>query len=424
MNKTTDNTMKKLSFYIITSVLFNSAIAYSQNDDCINLVVNGGFEEGAITDGVNQYEASSIPGWSLGSIVHKGNKTPKLEIRKNVNRKAAEGVSFLELDTKAKIQDEIFQDVTTKPNTEYELSFEVRARKGTRTFYDNLFHVVWNGRAEKEVGGGIENGKTKWEAVKIRLNSEDKTTSRFAFREVYSGSFGGDTGLAPSIDNVMLCEIGPSTESIGRVSPPADKRQPKKLHETVKSVWFAPKSYKAVTDGYFSEAFFGGGLIIEGDDTLARSKNFLSQHSQEIGLDSITSSLIWKGIETTLTEGRIVAIQKYESYLTGRNIEFSYLPSGKLSSINSGLMPIKEERQIVFPDDMQPLIQSALNFLKANNITGHEVDTDEKWVYIEDGIPRAVVSVEIKHPRIDWSVVVDAMTNEALWATDLRDPGF
>jgi hypothetical protein len=157
----------------------------------VNLVVNGSFEEPAVTDTYQVFE--SIPGWTQ-FVGFSG-----IELQKNAAGKSFDGDQLLELDSFTPTG--ISQDVPTQPGRNYELSFAFSPRPGTG-IEDNILRVTWNGIEVvtlSESGAGLVD--TKWVVHKFTVTGGAGSATKLTFEDK-----GASSSFGTYIDAVSLVE--------------------------------------------------------------------------------------------------------------------------------------------------------------------------------------------------------------------------
>jgi len=185
-------TVVSVSFLIgMLSMAFDLVPIHAGNGG--NLAVNGGFEEPVVTHAKNWdiYSSSEIPGWSVewmpGPDMHDGYVRPAeayIELHKEVFGPAADGQQYAELDADwdgppriinfepAAVR--IYQDLSTIPGEEYELTFYFSPRPNTG-ISDNVLNVSWDGTAVNAISSS--GGSTiLWTEHTYTLTATDHMT--------------------------------------------------------------------------------------------------------------------------------------------------------------------------------------------------------------------------------------------------------
>ncbi|MET0406232.1 MAG: hypothetical protein ABW123_27690 [Cystobacter sp.] len=160
----------------------------SQDGD---LLINGGFEQPSLRKGSFQ-ALGDLPGW-------RRSDGRTIELQNNVAGSAAQGSQLVELDGENNTA--IYQDVATRPGTEYELRLAFSARPGT-DLRDNALEVSWNGRVLTRLdASGEKLSDTAWTYTTVRVRAEGPS-SRLELRDV-----GRSTGSGTYVDDVSLRQV-------------------------------------------------------------------------------------------------------------------------------------------------------------------------------------------------------------------------
>lgn len=160
-----------------------------------NLLVNGSFEETAVSSG-RWAGFSSIPGWTAIS-------GGTIELWNNLNNvTASDGKNYGELDYIGG-RDGFYQDVKTEAGQTYDLAFDARSRPGFSGATCSM-EILWNDKVIATVPPGNE-----WSTYNFSVTGTGGS-DRLTFREV--AGQGGD-GLGALYDNVRLTEHGASPAS-------------------------------------------------------------------------------------------------------------------------------------------------------------------------------------------------------------------
>jgi len=183
-----------------------------------NAIINGDFETPIVSGGWDIYD-SYAPGlnwvvkWMPGDNEFGGQYRPRiahLELQKNVNSWLPQlGNQYAELDTdwdgpSGSLNGEpasvkIYQDLTTIPGKEYQISFYFSPRPGT-PLEDNILEFSWGGSVIdtiSEAGGS----NTNWTLHSYTLTATGNVT-RVQFTDL-----GGANSLGTFVDNVVVYQI-------------------------------------------------------------------------------------------------------------------------------------------------------------------------------------------------------------------------
>ena len=153
------------------------------------LIVNGGFEQGAIGQGSFQHVAE-LPGWRRAS-------GDAVEVQRGCAGAAGEGSQLVELDAAA--PSAIYQDVAVTAGASYELSFLYSPRPGVAAARNNAIEVRVNGaRVTTLSASGEGMADTRWMRVALPVRAATATL-RVEFRDV-----GDADGLGGYLDGVSL----------------------------------------------------------------------------------------------------------------------------------------------------------------------------------------------------------------------------
>jgi hypothetical protein len=180
--------MKKISLLVAMVALLFSLAAVSARAD--ELIVNGGFEDPAISSGTwSTY--SSLPGWTQGGDYG-------IELRNNVAGTAYEGNNFVELDTYRNSC--MYQNVDTELGKEYLLSFYYAPREGV-AFESNGIELFFNNVWKLSISGDdvLNTGWHEYHTYVTGTGNPDTTVLFSALGN--SDSFGG------SIDKVSMSSV-------------------------------------------------------------------------------------------------------------------------------------------------------------------------------------------------------------------------
>ena len=154
-----------------------------------NLVTNGSFEDSPVRD--DRYGIyRQLNGWSM--ISGNGFQVDK---RQNAAGKAADGSTWVELDTYGK-NATIGQNIDTVTGQDYQLS--VSFTDGGRPAYTTNVEVFWDGKKLDTLTGG---GKGEWKDFTYDVKGGSRTVSTLAFRAV-----GQSDNVGGFIDNIVVSE--------------------------------------------------------------------------------------------------------------------------------------------------------------------------------------------------------------------------
>lgn len=158
-----------------------------------NLIVNGGFEDPAISDGSFAIFAA-IPGW-IG---------PGIEIQRNIAGSPFEGQQFVELDSNS--NSGMSQPVATTVSASYLLSFAYSPRPGVGGTSNEIQLWIDGVLRDSFTGNGI--GVTDWAVRSYSVIGDGLTLIEFRAAGT-SDSFGG------YLDDVRLTVPEPGTLALG-----------------------------------------------------------------------------------------------------------------------------------------------------------------------------------------------------------------
>jgi len=173
-----------------------------------NLVTNGGFEYPQLNHGTWSL-VDTLPGWTKTT-------GPQFELQNNIfGWTPYEGDQYLELDSTGPT--ELYQDITTVPESVYNLSFAFSPRPGVA---DNRLQISWNGTIVDTLSeSGASN--THWTIHTYDLTATSATT-RLQFKSLDDpssscGTFLDDVTLAstgspiyptPELSTIVLVGVG------------------------------------------------------------------------------------------------------------------------------------------------------------------------------------------------------------------------
>ena len=184
-------TKKAISIVILATIVAMVGIGAASAGN--NLVVNGGFEEPALSSG--SYDIyPSIPGWSLvyGAF----------EVQNHVAGNPYEGNQHLELDAYRNAN--IYQDITTLPGKHYTLTFAFSPRPGVA---DNKLQISWNGNIIDTLSkSGTGKYNTDWALYTYDLTATG-TTTRLGFENLDSPDSYGTYLDAVSVTQVESTSV-------------------------------------------------------------------------------------------------------------------------------------------------------------------------------------------------------------------------
>ena len=363
-----------------------------------------------------------MPEWHLSGTVKASSAELKIQLHKNVPRAAADGVAFIDIDTSPKVLDEIYQDVMTEPNTEYELTVSTSKLPELESAYSSFLFVYWDGNAEGSVGGTPLGAPNKWQRESLRLFTTTGGVKRLAFREYEDGAYFGGDGKAPLVDFITLCKVGPAQPPVGRVlGPPYNKRLAPEPNASEKiTPWILPASRITTVNGQPRALFFGGeSPVTTFEEPRSAAQQFLEQHEIDLGLQGISEQLDAGTVEVG-SGWRVAFRQLYNGIYAGRKITFFFEPNKRLEKIQINVRRIQSAAPLEYPQDTTLALQAALRLVRAEHITDPQ-PVFVKQVYIDlNGHAKPVFRVWLNNERIRWMVVVDAQTNETYGAEDLQ----
>lgn len=166
-----------------------------------NLIHNGSFEEPVVTNSRQWDWYGSIPGWTLA----QGNV---IEVQKTIKGigSAADGFQHVELDSNQ--SSSIFQDLSTKVNRKYSLTFAFSARPGTPTS-DNILGIKWDGYLiDNLVADGREFTDSNWKNFTYKVTAKSSRT-RLEFADL-----GKSNSVGTYIDHVSVKAVDEPTSGL------------------------------------------------------------------------------------------------------------------------------------------------------------------------------------------------------------------
>jgi hypothetical protein len=185
--------MKKRILLIITFILM---FTFVTNVNAEELIKNGGFELPSLGTKTWDTFTSDHPdlGWTV-EYVNPIYGPGRLEIQKNAAGAPNSGLQHAELDSYHNVM--IYQDIVTKKNTEYYLTYYWSPRPNVAI---NAIDVYWNDVkiATHTMAGGAT---TMWQEANFVLQSND-IVGTIKFIEV-----GTDNSLGMYLDDVSIVEI-------------------------------------------------------------------------------------------------------------------------------------------------------------------------------------------------------------------------
>ncbi len=151
-----------------------------------NLLVNGGFEQPALSEGGFDASLKTIPGWqALGGT---------LELQNCAAGKPCEGSQLVELDAEA--NGSIVQSVKTAPGQQYRLSLAYSPRPGVAAS-SNSIEVYFDGQLLATLSAdGSDTIETAWQTYTYEVTANGpKATLKFTA----SGESDGQGGYLDSV---------------------------------------------------------------------------------------------------------------------------------------------------------------------------------------------------------------------------------
>lgn len=161
-----------------------------------NLVINGSFEENDIPAlAYRVFPGAQVPGWNS-----LNGEQIELWATNHGGFPASDGNIMMELDHVGggAALDGIYQDINTVAGKSYELSFDMRARRGDGASEGETVVVEWNGAAIR-AGGYRASAAATWTTHTVTVVGTGGS-ARLTFRESGSAS----NGLGPLLDNIQL----------------------------------------------------------------------------------------------------------------------------------------------------------------------------------------------------------------------------
>jgi len=172
---------------LATAAALTVAATFAQASS-VNLVVNGSFESPSLPNTPSWQILSGIPGWTAAPQTG-------VEVRRQAEGLAQEGMQFVELDTTANSW--ISQAISTVVGQEYTLSFWYSPRINRSNANDNRIDAFVNGERIARLAGTAGNVHNWQQTVYTFFANSTSTSLKFAAAG-RSNSFGG------SLDNVSL----------------------------------------------------------------------------------------------------------------------------------------------------------------------------------------------------------------------------
>ena len=161
-------------------------------------LINGSFESNTMSSTTYEIvDTSTIPGW-------KSENGEPMELWKNgfVGISAPDGEFFIELDANAGFPDSIFQDLNTKANSKYAISFAIRSRSGDVGSESEKVYVQWCGKEVNQNGYSAAKAG-EWTTINISVIGTG-SVCRLTLHESYSD--GANNGLGVLLDDVAFAE--------------------------------------------------------------------------------------------------------------------------------------------------------------------------------------------------------------------------
>ncbi|HAT86524.1 MAG TPA: hypothetical protein DCS30_11620 [Rhizobiales bacterium] len=156
-------------------------------DTAGNLIVNGSFENQAVSSGSHhQLSSNAIDGWSSNDSIEVWNDA--------YGQTASDGDNFVELDAFSTEQSSLQQTVQTEAGSVYDLTFDAAARTGIA---DNTIEVYWNG----ELVASVDPADEAWDSHSFKVVGTGGNDI-LEFREPASEN----NGAGAMLDNVALNE--------------------------------------------------------------------------------------------------------------------------------------------------------------------------------------------------------------------------
>ncbi len=195
------NALKIVTFGLVLAIAGPAALAD-------NIVINGSFEQNAVTAQSGWDIFTTLPGWKLA-------RGPSIELQRNVRGwAAADGQQYLELDTDIDgplgsmsfsgdedASSAVYQDVATTPGEQYELRFAFSPRPGVA---GNDLEVKFDDIViDTLTADGSSLSNTDWQYFTYTVTATSDST-RLEF-----GDVGPSDSLGTFIDNVSLVAIVP-----------------------------------------------------------------------------------------------------------------------------------------------------------------------------------------------------------------------
>jgi len=172
---------------LATAAALTVAATFAQASS-VNLVVNGSFESPSLPNTPSWQILSGIPGWTAAPQTG-------VEVRRQAEGLAQEGMQFVELDTTANSW--ISQAISTVVGQEYTLSFWYSPRINRSNANDNSVNAFVNGGMIATLAGTTGNVHNWQQTVHVFFANSTSTTLKFAAAGS-SNSYGGN------LDNVSL----------------------------------------------------------------------------------------------------------------------------------------------------------------------------------------------------------------------------
>ena len=169
-----------------------------------NLVANGDFE--TVTAGAdNFYTESEVTGW-LAKGASTGQELNIFDYNSSFD-------NVLDLDSRTRDFDRVYQDINTEASTQYLISFDYSIHPTAdenATDNTHAFEIWWNGEQL-----GTYTGASYWQTGVFEVTSSDAATTELLFCEVQEGAFNGGDGRGALLDNIRVVKANEVTVNNG-----------------------------------------------------------------------------------------------------------------------------------------------------------------------------------------------------------------
>ena len=270
---------------------------------CLNTValVNGGFEQPALTSSNAQLPQTSVPGWSTTA----SDKLIELWRTGFLGVPSSSGSQFAELN--ATQPSTLYQDIATTPGQTLYYSLDHRGRQGTDTMALDLGAPGATPNFTRQ----MTDGNTAWgKYTGTYVVPAGQTTTRFAFRAVSSA--GGVLSVGNFLDNISFgtgaCLVTTKTQTnISRTSGPAQVGDIMEYTVTTTNQGGSPATGSVITDQIpTNTAYVPGTLSVTASPTAGQTGTKTDAVDGDVGSYANNAVRFNVGEGATGTSGGII----------------------------------------------------------------------------------------------------------------------